>query len=197
MKKKHKIADAIKYVCEKKETGTLVVVADDSQFASFSLIKGEIVSISHQGQYGVEAIESCVGIGSGVCRFHRDKVSNRRDPLPGTDDILGHFLQYSKRAVSTSGTNSVAPAAPTKEMLIDTLTIEQKRVFETCLAEYIGAMAPILAEEHLAIESRVESAVNALMMVVQDMSGMADAKTFNRHIVEQLKAAGLRNLPAL
>jgi len=203
MKKKHKIADAIKHVCEKKETGTLVVITDDNQFATFSLIKGEIVSIGYQGQYGVEAIESVASIELGVCRFRRDKMSSRRDALPSTEDIIAHFLQYNQKAKAQPSVSSVdsdtqvEEQEKSKDMLIDTLSIEQKRIFETCLAEYIGAMAPILTEEYLEIESNVESAVNSLMLIVRNMSGMEDAKKFNQTIVEQLKATGLNDLASL
>jgi hypothetical protein len=208
MKKKHKIVDAIKFVCEKKETGTLVVVTDESQFATFSLIKGEIVSISYQGQYGVEAIELIASIGFGVCRFRRDKLSNRRDPLPNTEELMTHFLQYAQNpevdavpANSSGGdTKNQEPktvqdetSGNSKEALINTLSVEQKRVFEICLAEYIGAMAPILAEEYLEIETSVNSAINSLMLVVRSMSGAEDAKQFNQNVVDELQKAGLNN----
>lgn len=205
MKKKHKIVDAIKFVCEKKETGTLVVVTDDNQFATFSLVKGEIVSIGYQGQYGVEAIELIARIGVGVCRFRRDKLSSRRDPLPNTEDIITHFLQHATSsktdAVPTNNDNEVEDQNEknntAKEALINTLTVEQKRIFETCLAEYIGAMAPILAEEYLEIETSVDSAINSLMLVVRSMSGTEDAKKFNQNIVGELKKTGLNNLSTL
>lgn len=215
MKKKHKIVDAIKFVCEKKETGTLVVVTDDNQFATFSLVKGEIVSIGYQGQYGVEAIELIARIGLGVCRFRRDKLSSRRDPLPNTEDIITHFLQHATSsktdAVPANNDNEVESQQrvqqsredqneknnTAKEALINTLTVEQKRIFETCLAEYIGAMAPILAEEYLEIETSVDSAINSLMLVVRSMSGTEDAKKFNQNIVGELKKTGLNNLSTL
>ena len=73
--------------------------------------KGEIVSIGYQGQYGVEAIELIARIEFGVCRFRRDKLSNRRDPLPNTEDIITHFLQHAKSPktdiVPTSNDNAV------------------------------------------------------------------------------------------
>jgi hypothetical protein len=215
MKKKHKIVDAIKFVCEKKETGTLVVVTDDNQFATFSLVKGEIVSIGYQGQYGVEAIELIACIGLGVCRFRRDRLSSRRDPLPNTEDIITHFLQHATSsktdAVPINNDNEVEGQQRiqqsredqneknniAKEALINTLTVEQKRIFETCLAEYIGAMAPILAEEYLEIETSVDSAINSLVLVVRSMSGTEDAKKFNQNIVGELKKTGLNYLSTL
>jgi hypothetical protein len=77
------------------------------------------------------------------------------------------------------------------------LSVEQKRIFETCLAEHIGAMAPILAEEYLEIETSVDSAINSLMLVVRSMSGTEDAKKINQNIVGELKKTGLNNLSTL
>jgi hypothetical protein len=201
MKKKHKIVDAIKFVCQKKETGTLIVVTDDNQFATFGINKGEMVSVSFQGKHGVEAIELVSRIELGVCRFRRDKVADRHDPLPSTDEILTHFRQYNheanKQKIAPNHSESVEPknqVNSTKGTLIETLSLEQQRIFETCMAEYIGAMAPILTEEYLEVETDIESAVNNLMLVVRNMSGMGDAKKFNRNIFKQLEATGLRNL---
>ncbi|MGS2717034.1 hypothetical protein ACVBE9_02590 [Eionea flava] len=196
MKKKHKIVDAIKFVCAKKETGTLVVVTDDNTFATFSLIKGKLIAISFQGKRGIEALELVSHIISGVCRFRRDQVENNHDPLPDTDEIISHLLQSSqKRNPDTEHQEtSTHQSAEIDNTLINTLTEKQQLIFETCLAEYVGAMAPILAEEYLEIETDIHSAINNLMLVVKNMSGIESAKHFRKNLYGELEPTGVENL---
>ncbi len=169
----------LKKVFKQKETGTFFIVTESNQSARLTFDQGEIISIYCFNKFGEDAIGLMSNINSGICRFRRGNISIRRENLPKTSDIL-QLLENFSQGIHTNTTEAIAKKS-------NTISLSQKLVFENCLEEYIGPMAPIICEEYLSIDNDLHSILESLESVVRKISGQKNAIKFKEAAVMQLK----------
>lgn len=137
------IVDALQSLCGAKRSGIMFIITADNHVAQFILRSGEIVGLSHRLLRGLDALHSMRTFAAGRYRFVEEPV-DRTDPgLPPTLDLLALLIPEhpapAEPPQSTSPTSSMTQALESVRSLI-----------EPELTEFLGPMAGLICQEHLA-----------------------------------------------
>ena len=164
-------------LCKQKTTGTLFITTRDNRSAQIMLDKGELVFILFASKRGQEALDLMAKMSDGRYRFHEGSVGLRRMQLPPTQTIL-QALRNGSGQVS-----SPAREQAEKASFGNSLSADQKRVLETCLADCIGPMAAIVCEDHFNSVRDLPAAIEAL---AAEIPSPGQVKKFREMITERL-----------
>ncbi len=164
-------------LCKQKATGTLFITTKDNRSAQIMLDKGEFVYILFASKRGQEAVDLMAKISDGRYRFQEGGVGLRRMQLPPTQTILQALRNGSGQVSSPAREQAV------KASFGNSLSAEQKRVLENCLADCIGPMAAIVCEDHFNSVADLQAAIEAL---AAEIPSPGQAKKFRDMIAERL-----------
>lgn len=130
----------LRQLCKDRRIGTLFVATAGNKAASFTLLAGEIVGISHRSLRGRDALLLIKTIGMSRYSFADGKVADTDPDLPPTAEIL-EFI-----ASPPSAPPPGAPQAPRQSRFnVDRVQL----LLETELVEYLGPMAKVICREHV------------------------------------------------
>lgn len=136
------IIDALQSLCGATRSGTMFIITAENHVAQFILRRGEIVGLSHRLLRGLDALPSMRTFAAGRYRFIEEPV-DRIDPgLPPTLDLLALLIPEH------SGPESPQSPPPTPNMR--QALKSARSLIEPELTEYLGPMAELICQEHLA-----------------------------------------------
>jgi hypothetical protein len=173
------IVSEIAKLCKQKATGTLFVVTSDNRSAQMMLDKGEIVYIFFSSKRGEEALQLMSTIHHARYRFQEGGVVARRMPLPATQAVIQSLINGSSESFAATSDKQ-----PQKASNGSTLSAEQKKVLETCLADCIGPMAAIICEDYFNSASDLQTVIEALS---GEIPSAGQVQKFRTMVAEKLK----------
>lgn len=127
----------LQQLCKERRIGTLFIATAGNATASFTLLGGEIVGISHRALRGRDALLLIKTIGLSRNAFAEGKVADTDPDLPPTAEIL-EFIGSPPSAPPP-------PAARPSRFNAERVQL----VLETELVEYLGPMAKVICREHV------------------------------------------------
>jgi len=137
------IIDALQSLCDAKRSGIMFIITADNHVAQFILRRGEIVGLSHRLLRGLDALHSMRTFAAGRYRFVEEPV-DRTDPgLPPTLDLLA--LLIPEHPAPAEPPQSTSPTSSMKQALESV-----RALIEPELTEFLGPMAGLICQEHLA-----------------------------------------------
>lgn len=133
------MVDFLEQVCQRGESGTLFLGTKSCQSAQLAIRQGTIFLASYQGKRGMEALRLLAGLQECRFRFQQGILAPTADDLPDARTIL----------TLLRGGRSVGPP-PARDNAVDVIVpgLEQQKIVEECLAEYVGPVAGCIVEEH-------------------------------------------------
>jgi len=174
------IVAEIAKLCKQKASGTLFVVTSDNRSAQMMLDKGEIVYIFFSSKRGEEALQLMSTIHQARYRFQEGGVVARRMPLPPTQTVLQSLIHGSSEPFAAVSDNK----QPQRGSNGGTLSAEQKKVLETCLADCIGPMAAIICEDYFNSASDLQTVIEALS---GEIPSAGQVQKFRTMVAEKLR----------
>ena len=137
------IIDALQSFCGAKRSGIMFIITADNHVAQFILRSGEIVGLSHRLLRGPDALPAMRTFAAGRYRFVEEPVDRTDRGLPPTLDLLA--LLIPEDSTPANPPQSTSPTPSTKQAL-ESL----RSVIEPELTEFLGPMAEVICQEHLA-----------------------------------------------
>jgi hypothetical protein len=137
------IIDALQSLCGAKRSGTMFIITAENHVAQFILRGGEVVGLSHRLLRGLDALPSMRTFTAGRYRFVEESV-DRSDPgLPATLDLLALLIpEHAGPPESPQPT----PPTPNGRQALESV----RALIEPELTEFLGPMAELICQEHLA-----------------------------------------------
>ena len=145
------------------------------------LDKGEIVYIFFSSKRGEEALQLMSTIHQARYRFQEGGVVARRMPLPPTQAVIQSLIHGSSGSFAAA---SDKPQQQQKTSNGSTLSAEQKKVLETCLADCIGPMAAIICEDYFNSASDLQTVIEALS---GEIPSAGQVQKFRTMVAEKLR----------
>ena len=130
----------------------MYIATDANQSAQLVLNNGEISYIYFFNKRGDEALRLIPEIKMGRVRFSEGGAPELNCELPDTEEILRYL----------SAVAGLGPAVESRTYSGGMLNEDQKKALEEGLALFIGPMATIICEEHLADEQDLATAIDKL-----------------------------------
>jgi hypothetical protein len=128
----------------------MFIITAENHIAQFILRGGEIVGLSHRLLRGLDALPSMRSFAAGRYRFIEEPV-DRIDPgLPPTLDLLA--LLISECSGPAESPQSTLPTPNLRQALASV-----RSVIEPELTEFLGPMAELICQEHLAHVTALDS----------------------------------------
>ncbi|WP_028103848.1 hypothetical protein [Pseudoduganella violaceinigra] len=154
------LLDRIAGFCAQGDTATIMLVSDDNRMGQIHLEAGRIVFVLCRGRRGRDGLDILRTMQRARMSRDRPSVANN-EPLPWSTEVILDYL-YGSIAELPEGTpqTSVLPgvarrpapaaaAAPKRSAPGGpALTDEQRTIFESTLAVYIGPMAAIVCGDY-------------------------------------------------
>jgi hypothetical protein len=152
-------------LCAGKRTGTLFIITIENHLAQIVLRDGEIVALSYRLTRGPDALAALKAFGAARYRFQSESVQPADPRLPSTAELLaalggesGPIPAPAQRPPASEPTPMSAPRPvgirpPTDAGRSQDAgeTVGRLRpLIERELAEFLGPMAPLICDEHLA-----------------------------------------------
>ena len=133
------MVDFLEQICHRGDSGTLFLGTKSCQSAQLAIRQGKISLSSYQGKRGVEALRLLAGLQECRFRFQQGILAPTADDLPDVSTIL----------TMLRGDRKVDPL-PERDNAVDAIIpgLEQQKILEECLAEYVGPVAGCIVEEH-------------------------------------------------
>jgi hypothetical protein len=144
-----RLIDELHALCVAGRSGTMFIITGENHAAQFVLRNGEIVYLTYRLLRGLDALPSMRIFTAGRYRF-QDEPVDRADPgLPPTPDLLALLSPEHTGTVEPPPTEPTTGTAKAPDSL--RLLIERE------LAEFLGPMASLICEEHLAQATDLDS----------------------------------------
>lgn len=121
----------------------MFIITADNHVAQFILRSGEIVGLSHRLLRGLDALPSMRTFAAGRYRFVEEPVDRTDRGLPPTLDLLA--LLIPEHSAPAEPPQSTSPTASMRQALESI-----RSVIEPELTEFLGPMAEVICQEHLA-----------------------------------------------
>jgi hypothetical protein len=137
------VIDALQSLCDAKRSGTMFIITTENHVAQFILRGGEIVGLSHRLLRGLDALPSMRTFAAGRYRFVEESVDRIDAGLPPTLDLLA--LLIPEHAGPAESPQSTLPT-PNMRQAIESV----RSLIEPELTEFLGPMAELICQEHLA-----------------------------------------------
>lgn len=175
---------ALGALCAAKRSGTMFIITSENHAAQFVLRGGEVVGLTYRLMRGPDALPGMKSFTAGRYRF-QDETIERTDPrLPATPDLLA--LLIPERAAA--GEPPPAPPPTGVEAVPDRVRL----LIERELAEFLGPMAGMICQEHLAQGANLASPKEVARLVetiAKEIGDPAKEARFKQRILPLLKAA--------
>lgn len=169
------VVEEIRQLCRKEATGSLFISTDCNRSAHMILAKGKIVFIYYFNLHGIEALDAMGEIANARHHFQEGMITDQRTPLPPTGEILNTLTEIKTQSAPQADDFVPAP--------VFECSAEQRSVIETCLAEYIGPVAPIICDDILKSVLTLDTALEKL---AEEIPSEEDARQFLKAVQAQL-----------
>jgi hypothetical protein len=196
----------LRSLCAATRSGTLFIITLENHPAQVVLRDGEIVGVSYRLTRGPEALAPLSVFSAARYRFQRESVPVADPRLPPTADILARLSAESRPAegpqpASTSDASPRADARPTAdarspgdmgsgpEVGLESETVGRLRpLIERELAEFLGPMAAVICDEHLArlTELGPPEVANLVDAIAREIEDPAKKAQFTQRVLSQL-----------
>jgi hypothetical protein len=123
-------------------SGTLFIITADNHVAQFILRNGEIVGLSYRLVRGLDALPSLRTFTAGRYRFVEEPIARTDPGLPPTPDLLALLTPEH------AGSGESPPSSPPPHM--KQACESARALIEPELTEFLGPMAALICQEHLA-----------------------------------------------
>lgn len=172
-----RLIDELHALCVAGRSGTMFIITRENHAAQFVLRNGEIVYLTYRLLRGLEALPSMRIFTAGRYRF-QDEPVDRADPeLPPTPDLLALLSPEHTGTVEPPQTEPTTGTAKAPDSL--RLLIERE------LAEFLGPMASLICEEHLAQATDLDSP-KSLARLVESIANEIGDPTKEAHFKQQV-----------
>jgi hypothetical protein len=151
------LLDQIAGFCAQGDTATIMLVSDDNRMAQIHLDAGRIVFVLCRGRRGRDGLDILRTIQRARMSMDRPSVGNN-EPLPWSTEAILDYLYGSITELPEGGSPAStllagvarrpAPAPEVRSSSKPSLTAEQRSIFESTLATYIGPMAAIVCADY-------------------------------------------------
>ncbi|MGH7385143.1 MAG: hypothetical protein ACREKG_08155 [Candidatus Rokuibacteriota bacterium] len=174
----------LRALCAARRSGTMFIITTENHAAQFVLRDGDIVGLTYRLMRGPDAIPGMKSFPGGRYRF-QDETVERTDPrLPATPDLLALLISEDAAAMEPPPAQPTtgAPAVPDHVRLL----IERE------LAEFLGPMAGLICQEHLAQGANLGSAKEVSKLVetiAKEIGDPAKEARFKQRLLPLLKPA--------
>ncbi len=194
----------LRSLCAAKRTGTLFMITIENHPAQVVLRDGEIVGLSYRLNRGPAALAPLKAFAAARYRFQQESVSSTDPRLPPTAEVLALLGAESGPAAdrpqppSTTDSRTAAvptapadtrPAADAGSSLDAGEAIGRFRpLVERELAEFLGPMAGLICQEHLADRTSLGSQEVAKLVeaIAKEIGDPAKEAQFKRRVLSQL-----------
>lgn len=172
-----RLIDELHALCVAGRSGTMFIITGENHAAQFVLRNGEIVYLTYRLLRGLDALPSMRIFRAGRYRF-QDEPVDRTDPgLPPTPDLLALLSPEHTGTVEPPQTEPTTGTAKAPDSL--RLLIERE------LAEFLGPMASLICEEHLAQATDLDSP-KSLARLVEAIANEIGNPTKEAHFKQQV-----------
>ena len=167
----------LRRLCVQHQTGRLFITTSDNHSVSFGLQNGVIVALSFRNQTGLEALAAIQRVHKGSASFSSGLPPKSQPGLPPTSELLS-LLQ---KAAADS-----ADAAEAGPRLVNETVARSRAVIEAELTEYLGPMARIVVEEHVAAAHDLTDFIDSL---AGELNDPAKSATFKARVRDRLASS--------
>jgi hypothetical protein len=192
----------VRSLCAAKRTGTLSIITLENHLAQVVLRDGEIVGLSYRLTRGPDALTPLKVFGAARYRFQQESVQSADPRLPPTAEILdllnpeaGSVVERRQSPSTTDRATAETEAPPSARPADNTgpsLDAEAfgrlRPLIERELAEFLGPMAPLICDEHLAGRTGLGSQEIAKLVeaIAREIGDPAKEAQFSRRVLSQL-----------
>ena len=166
----------VRRLCGQHQTGRVFITTSDNHSVSFGLQNGAIVALSFRNQTGLEAVAAIQRIHKGSLNFSSGLPPKPQPGLPPTRELLS-LLQ----SAATDPIDADAGPQP-----VDEAVARNRAVIEAELTEYLGPMARIVVEEHVAAAPDLATFIDSL---AGELNDSAKSATFKARVRERLASS--------
>jgi len=167
----------VRRLCAQNQTGRVFITTSDNHSVSFGLQKGAIVALSFRNQTGLEALAAIQRVHKGSLSFSSGLPPKPQPGLPPTSKLLS-LLQ--------SAATDPVDAADAAQRPVNEAVARSRAVIETELTEYLGPMARIVVDEHVAAAHDLTDFIDSLAAELNDP---AKSATFKTRVRERLASS--------
>lgn len=162
----------------------MFIITTENHAAQFVLRDGQVVGLTYRLMRGPDAIPGMKSFPGGRYRFQDESVERTDSRLPATPDLLALLISQDAAAMEPAPAQPTtgAPAVPDHVRLL----IERE------LAEFLGPMAGLICQEHLAQGANLGSAKEVSKLVeaiAKEIGDPAKEARFKHRILPLLKPA--------
>ena len=161
------------------QTGRVFITTSDNHSVSFGLQNGAIVALSFRNQTGLEALAAIQRVHKGSLSFASGLPPKSQPGLPPTPELL---------ALLQSAATDPADAADAGPRPVNEAVARSRAVIEAELTEYLGPMARVVVEEHVAAAHDLTDFIDSLAGELHDP---AKSVTFKARVRERLASSRL------
>jgi hypothetical protein len=140
---REEIIDVLQSLCHAKRSGTMFIITADNHVAQFILREGEVVGLSHRLLRGLDALPPMRTFAAGRYRFVEEPIARTDPGLLPTPDLLA--LLIPEHAGPEEFPQSTLPTPNIRQALESV-----RSAIEPELTEFLGPMAGLICQEHLA-----------------------------------------------
>lgn len=192
----------LRSLCAAKRTGTLFIITLENHPAQLVLRDGEIVGLSYRLTRGPDALAPLKVFGAARCRFQQESVQSADPRLPPTAEILALLGPESgsvvggRQATLTTDHRTAGPEPPSGSRRAagsgPTLDAEAfgrlRPLIERELAEFLGPMAPLICDEHLAGRTGLgaQEVARLVEAIAREIGDPAKEARFTQRVLSQI-----------
>ncbi|MGH7415319.1 MAG: hypothetical protein ACREKJ_14065 [Candidatus Rokuibacteriota bacterium] len=174
----------LRALCAAQRSGTMFIITTENHAAQFVLRDGEIVGLTYRLLRGPDALAGMKSFTGGRYRF-QDETIERTDPrLPATADLLALLIPERAAAMEPP------PAQPPTG--VEAVPDRVRLLIERELAEFLGPMAALICQEHLAQGANLASPREISRLVetiAKEIGDPAKEARFKQRILPLLRPA--------
>jgi hypothetical protein len=178
----------LRSLCAAKRTGTLFIITIENHPAQVVLRDGEIVGLSYRLNRGPEAMALLKAFAAARYRFQQESVSSTDPRLPPTAEVLA-LLGAEPGPLAERPLLPPRPAADPGPSLDAREAVGRLRLLiERELGEFLGPMAPLICQEHLADRTSFGSQEVAMLVeaIAKEIGDPAKEAHFKQRVLSQL-----------
>jgi hypothetical protein len=167
----------VRRLCAQHQTGRVFITTSDNHSVSFGLQNGAIVALSFRNQTGLEALAAIQRVHKGSLSFSSGLPAKPQPGLPSTAELLS-LLQ--------SAATDPADAAEPGPRPVNEAVARSRAVIEAELTEYLGPIARVVVEEHVAAAHDLTDFIDSL---AGELNDPAKSATFKTRVRERLASS--------
>jgi hypothetical protein len=188
------LLDRIAGFCAQGHTATVMLVSDDNRMAQIHLLGGRIIFILCRGRRGRDGLSIMRTMQRARMTLDRPSVA-QNEPLEWSTEVILDYLYGSIDVLPEGGAHAALlpgiarrPAVTPLQPSAAVLSAEQRTVFETTLARYIGPMAEIVCADYFDEVSDLRALA---MNLAGEIPGPDQAAKFRADIGKALAISGI------